>query len=512
MKSSTRHTKSHDQGNSGKSGPALHPRTNHHPSPEIEDRRTPAIQNHGKYPLSNLFYQLRIRSKLMFIIGGSVIIVAGILIYTTLQQQEIELRKQTEILGSSMVQSLSAAAKENLLLGSYPVIQDYIKEFIKRSPIPALEAQYVFDQEGTIVAHLYSDSVNREIPQEELHMVQSADTMVFLETERSFIYILPIYQRIPDAAVPRTVLLGGASVSFSKDILLAPIERIKRLVIATAVVVCFLGILVVYLVSGRFVKVITSLSDAARRVGKGDLLVSVRTHSQDELGLLANEFNKMVAQLREKMEMQKFLSRNAVEMLSEEHTATLGGTRKTITVMFTDIRDFTGASETLSPEQVVDTLNQYLDLQTRIIHLYDGVVDKFLGDGIMSIFSSDEMAFDAVSAAYKIQEGIIALNDERSKNLETTFSVGIGIATGSTFLGSIGSRDRMDYTAIGDTVNLASRLCSVAGPNEILVSEEVVERLADRFPIKPEGKVTIKGKQSQVSVYQIVFTEPNHGT
>ncbi len=470
-------------------------------------RSTSEKKLESKWNMLDIFYKMRIRSKLSMIVGISVVIVASILIYTTLQQQETELRKQTEVLGTSMVQSLAAASKENLLLNSYPVIQDYIKELVQRRPIPALEAQYVFDRTGTIVAHLYSDSVNKHIAPEEMTMVQSTDTMLFKETEYSFHYILPIYQRIPDEVTPRKILLGGASVSFSKAELLSPIQRIKRLVIATALIVCIFGIALMFMVSGRFVQLITSLSDAARRVGEGDLLVVVDTKIKDELGTLANEFNKMVQQLREKTEMQKFLSRSAVEMLSEEHTATLGGTRKTITVMFTDIRDFTGASETLLPEEVVETLNQYLDLQTRIIHSYNGVVDKFLGDGIMSIFSSDDMAFDAVSTAYKIQQEIVLLNQKRHEDNQTTFNVGIGIASGSTFLGSIGSRDRMDYTAIGDTVNLASRLCSVAGPNEILVTEDVVKRLSGRFPLKPEGKVSIKGKQSQVSVFQIVFNE-----
>ncbi len=466
---------------------------------------TPKLTSNGN--MLDFFYRMRIRTKLSLIVAISVVIVAFILIYTTLQQQEEELRKQTEILGTSMVQSLGAASKENLLLNSYPVIQDYIKEYIQRRPIPGLEAQYVFDRSGIIVAHLYADYVNREISKVELEMVERTDSVLYRETELSFQYILPIYQRIQDETMPRRVLLGGASVSFSKDILLEPVDRMKRLVIATASIVCIFGIAFMFLVSGRFVQVITSLSDAARRVGQGDLLVVVDTKIKDELGVLANEFNKMVQQLREKTEMQKYLSRSAVEMLSEEHTATLGGTRKTVTVMFTDIRDFTGASETLSPEEVVDTLNQYLDLQTRIIHSFNGVVDKFLGDGIMSIFSQQDMTYDAVSAAYRIQEEIVVLNNQRHEKSETTFKVGIGIATGSTFLGSIGSRDRMDYTAIGDTVNLASRLCSVAGANEIIVTEDVVEGLNGRFPLKPEGKVSIKGKQSQVSVYQVVFSE-----
>src|SRR5690606_9609113 len=109
----------------------------------------------------------------------------------------------------------------------------------------------------------------------------------------------------------------------------------------------------------------------------------------------------------------------------------------------------------------------------KIIHENGGVVDKFIGDGIMSFFTGNDMVSNAVTAATSIQREVALINKQRKKNNEIALEIGIGLATGVAVMGSIGSADRMDYTAIGDTVNLAARLCGVAGPGEILVSETV---------------------------------------
>ncbi|MEX2191029.1 MAG: adenylate/guanylate cyclase domain-containing protein, partial [Bacteroidota bacterium] len=285
----------------------------------------------------------------------------------------------------------------------------------------------------------------------------------------------------------------------------ARIAEMRERILVTGLLVSLIAISIVYLFSTKIVGVIVILSEAARRVGEGDLKVAVVTRVKDELGLLAKEFNMMVVQIREKTQMQKFVSRAAVQMLSEHKEATLGGTRRVITAMFTDIRNFTSVSETQWPEEVVVTLNTYLDIQTKLIHESGGVVDKFLGDGIMAFFTGNDMVANSLKAATRIQQEVDAMNKRRKKNNEIVLEIGIGIATGVAVMGSIGSADRMDYTAIGDTVNLAARLCGVAGPNEILVSETVVTRMNGKIKAVSTGKIPIKGKAERVAVFQIPF-------
>lgn len=456
----------------------------------------------------DFFMRMKIRLKLSIVVGISIAVVAFAISSITLQRQEKHLRDQTEFLARYIVQSLADLAEDNLLLlESTPILQDYVTKFSNRD-VHGLESLYLIDRTGKIVAHLNSDSVNRPVMPEEWDQIAGVDSLILIETPTHLRYVQPIYVLKVSKTEVRRFLVGGASASFSKDVLLAPIEQMKQTIVLTTVIVSVVAIYLVFLVSGRIVHIIIALSEAARRVGLGDLKVTVVTRSKDEVGTLAKEFNQMVHQIREKTEMEKFVSRSTLRMLSEGKLPTLGGTRRVITVLFSDIRDFTAVSETLWPEEVVESLNHYLDVQTRVIHEHHGVVDKFMGDGIMSIFQGEEMAYHAVSAAIAIQDEIARMNKERKQKNEIILAVGVGIATGRAVLGNIGSRDRMDYTAIGDPVNLASRLCRSAGAFEILVTQDVVTRLNGRFSVRAERKVDIKGKRSRVSVYQVPLTLP----
>ena len=448
--------------------------------------------------------RLQIRIKLSLIVASAVVATTLIISTIAINLQQRESRLQTQVLGMQIVQSLTAVAEDNLLLNSVPVLQDYVKNFGKRE-IPGLEHLYVIDRTGAIVAHISSDSVNRQVSAADFDLLSAADSATAVETESEFRFIQGIYVSKHDGNQVRRILLGGASAGFSKAVLLAPIEEMRNKIILASFGVAVISIGFVYFISKRIVHVIIVLSDAARRVGSGDLKVTVMTKAKDEIGMLAREFNLMVLQIRQKTEMQKFVSRSTMDMLSGGNEATLGGSRKMIVAMFTDIRNFTSYSEKHWPEEVVDTLNHYLDLQTRVIHAHGGVVDKFLGDGIMSVFTGTLMAQNAIEAAIDIQKEVSELNGGRKKSGEICLQVGVGISAGVAVLGSIGSKDRMDHTAIGDTVNLASRLCGLAGPAEIYVTDDVVKRIKNAFPAKSEGTLAIKGKQQQVPVYRITY-------
>jgi adenylate cyclase len=357
-----------------------------------------------------------------------------------------------------------------------------------------------------VVAHLLPDSVNKTVTAGDFDLLASADSARLVETPTHFRFIQSIYVTRREGGQSRRFLLGASDASFSKAVLLAPIREMRNKIILASLAVSIVAIGFVLFISKRIVHIIVVLSEAARQVGFGDLRVSVFTRMKDELGSLAKEFNLMVVQIREKVEMQKFVSRSTMEMIATSGEVKLGGTRKTIIAMFSDIRNFTTYSEKSWPEEVVETLNYYLDLQTRIIHEHGGVVDKFLGDGIMSVFSGERMALNAIEAAVDVQRTIARLNAGRKTSGEPVLHVGVGIASGVAVLGSVGSRDRMDYTAIGDTVNLASRLCDIAGPSEIFVSEDVVRRIKKDYRVLSEGQLPIKGKRNQVPVFKVPYS------
>ena len=182
-------------------------------------------------------------------------------------------------------------------------------------------------------------------------------------------------------------------------------------------------------------------------------------------GILSAEFNNMIIHLREKLQMQKFVSERTVSMIHEETASgniVLGGTRKNLAFLFSDIRGFTAMSEKMEPEDVVTILNEYLDLQAKIIKKNHGDIDKYVGDEVMAVFSGDEMADNAIACAIEIIDQIKRLNKSKDDTGLKSINVGIGLNIGNVIQGRMGSSDRMDNTCIGDTVNLAARLCSNA--------------------------------------------------
>lgn len=461
--------------------------------------------NRGWNFILELFLKLQIRIKLSLIVAVSIIGTTLIIGTIVTQLQERESRAQTEALGHTIVMGINSSAKDNLLLNSHIIIQEYVNNFAKLN-LPGLEHLYVIDREGTIVAHLNSDELSKRVSPKEWDIITKENSPTLVETPSSFRFVQAITVPKPEGKKIRQIIVGGASVSFSKPILLAPINEMKSKIYMYSFAVSLIAIGLVYYVSKHIVKIIIVLSDAAKKVGSGNLQVSVMTRMKDELGMLSREFNFMVVQIRQKVEMQKFVSKSTVEMISGGKEMTLGGSRNEICAMFTDIRGFTSFSESHSPEEVVETLNHYLDLQTQVIHQHNGVVDKFLGDGIMAVFRGDDMIRNAIEAAIHIQKQVSELNIERKKKREHILNVGVGIASGIAVLGSVGSHDRMDFTAIGDTINLSSRLCGIAGPMEIFVTDEVAATIKDSFPSVSQGKLPIKGKKQEIPVHKISYT------
>lgn len=162
-------------------------------------------------------------------------------------------------------------------------------------------------------------------------------------------------------------------------------------------------------------------------------------------------------------------------------------------------------AERLEPEQIVKLINVYFQLQTEIIQKYSGVVDKFMGDQIMAIFPTGMMLQSAIEAAVEIQKSIFDLNNKRAANDEVTLDIGIGINHGSAVLGNMGSKDRMDYTVIGDIVNVASRLCSIARAGQIIVEATPLKAISKYYKTTRLEPILVKGRKTPVEICQIEY-------
>lgn len=185
----------------------------------------------------------------------------------------------------------------------------------------------------------------------------------------------------------------------------------------------------------------------------------------------------------------------------------LGGENRHIAVLFVDIRGFTTMSESLRPEEVVEILNEYLSLTTKSIFDNGGTLDKFVGDATMAVFNApfdlEDYIFRAVCTAWDMKAGADAIAEKFEKRFGKSVAFGIGVNCGNAVVGNIGCEFRMDYTAIGDTVNTAARLESNAKRGQILISEQVYEAVRDRVAVTPIGEIPLKGKSNGVFIYQL---------
>ncbi|HJV44582.1 MAG TPA: adenylate/guanylate cyclase domain-containing protein [Bacillota bacterium] len=196
-----------------------------------------------------------------------------------------------------------------------------------------------------------------------------------------------------------------------------------------------------------------------------------------------------------------------------EDNIKLGGVKQYISVLFLDIRGFTPLSEKLSPEEVVDVLNSFFSDITAAIFKHGGTLDKFIGDAVMAIYNAplsvENHELQAVKTAIDIQRSALQVQKEIEKKYGRTVAFGIGIHCGEAVVGNIGAMQRLDYTAIGDTVNLAARLESNAKPNQIIVSQQIYDRLSsmniDEVNMNSLGTIQVKGKSEPVHVYEVNY-------
>ena len=207
---------------------------------------------------------------------------------------------------------------------------------------------------------------------------------------------------------------------------------------------------------------------------------------------------------------KKYVASQVVDELAKDDNfkTRLGGEKRPVAVLFVDIRGFTPLSESLMPEQVVKILNEYLALTTASILQNNGMLDKFIGDATMAVFNApldlDDYVFRAVQTALDMRKGSEKLAQNLQEQFGKTVSFGIGVNCGEAVVGNIGCEFRMDYTAIGDTVNTAARLESRAKPGEILISQAVYDTVKDRILAEEVGPMELKGKSNTVMVYRVL--------
>jgi class 3 adenylate cyclase len=284
----------------------------------------------------------------------------------------------------------------------------------------------------------------------------------------------------------------------SRDRALAPYRRIQSGLLLLGMLAVGLGVVASALLARSITAPVARLVEATEQVAAGNFHHTVDVKSGDELGALARSFNAMTRGLRERADMQKFVSQSTMEMIQSPVRAS-AGERKHLTILFSDIRGFSRFAEERPPEDAVEWLNRCLGMQAELVRKHGGDVDKFVGDGLFALFAGNDMAFDAVRCAVEIHRGMDALIAPGG----TVLDLGMGIVTGDVILGSIGGGNRLDFTAVGNQVNICSRLCAMAAPREILVAESTYLLVRDLVSAEPRSDVVIRGLAQPIDVYSL---------
>jgi adenylate cyclase len=292
----------------------------------------------------------------------------------------------------------------------------------------------------------------------------------------------------------------------------------------------FVSLIMLLIFAGYLTKPIERVVKTMRQIiESNDLSKRVEVQYQDEIGNLAHTFNIMLRQLdkaygqikqfafqavlAQKNEhkirniFQKYVPNDVIDQFFSNPEGMLVGENRVLAILFSDIRSFTTISEGFMPDELVEALNRYFEIMVEIIMRHGGVIDKYIGDAIMPFFGAPvkhkDDALQSVYAAIEMQEALLQFNGEQEAAGKPPFLTGIGINYGIVTVGNIGSEKKMDYTVIGDMVNLGSRLEGLTKPYKqtVIFSESVYQKVKGDLPCRLVDKVVVKGKTSGEKIF-----------
>lgn len=312
------------------------------------------------------------------------------------------------------------------------------------------------------------------------------------------------------------------------------VAAIRRQILIDLIPSLGLGLLIAVIFAQLLISPIRILVQALQRVTSGDYDISVNLQRSDEIGDLVGAFNSMTSELRKKNELRKYLSDSTYRQIMEAPESSegikLAGSRVHATVLFADIRNFVHHCETMDADEVTHMLNEYFEEMVEVVYKNGGEIDKFIGDALLAVFyASDEIktirppenhnqkqvfqkdsassALQAIYCAIEMRERLEDFNAKRKAQNLAVIDIGVGISFGEIISGPIGAKDRMDFTVIGDVVNLASRiekLSKLGRHTKIVFSHHVEEKIKGLLDYDELTREKIRGKDEDVRVFELI--------
>jgi len=449
-----------------------------------------------------LSLKLKLSVLITLLIVLSVILVGDYL----LDQAKESLRGEITKRGRTIAQQLAASAKNPLVTRDELTLSLLVRDALTD---PDVAYVIVVDEDNQIVAHGELSLIGKKYqrpaslkPLANDMLVQSYDDTAGGE--------------IIDFGVPlefSKVRVGALYLGFSDRSIRQTIERARGQTIWITGLMIVGGVVGAIGLSIVLTRPLLTLAQGTKTIAAGSFDVVLPVTSRDEIGDLTVSFNEMAKNLKEKEKIKhafsSYVARQVVdEILKNPGGIMLTGERRNVTVIFCDLRGFTPLAEKLPPEEVVAALNDFYSLMIETTIKNDGSINKFLGDAVMAIFGAPvhftDHSLRAVKTAVGMQTQVAALSALRVSNGKPPIAIGIGVSAGEAVAGTVGTESQMEYTVIGDRVNLAARLESNAKPGQILISQETYERVADHVKARCLGPMTVKGREEAVTVFEIL--------
>ncbi|UCD30906.1 MAG: HAMP domain-containing protein [Desulfobacterales bacterium] len=464
----------------------------------VKERRGSFVEG---LPAHRIHIWLQLFGATIFII----IITIFLLSFVTLRQQKERLYRQTIKIGRVSLNYFTSNASVPLLNDNILRLNTLIKD---AAAVEGLIYAIIIDHNRIVKAH--TDIRKIETTFENFNNVKDVkkeqDFTYFDYISASGEHILNLTRPI----VFKEKTLGEVHVGVSIDFIKKLINKERLTIILLTFFIVLIGVAIAILLGFRFSKPLSHLVLATQEIGAGNYRHKIVLARNDELGNLATAFNRMGSELWKNSLMQKsfgkYVGSEVLDMImADPESAWLKGRKNEATIVFTDIRGFTSYSEANEPEIIVERLNEYFEIATRSIQDHDGYVDKFIGDAVLGVFGVPIYHPDhverAVRAALDMQE---KFQQEKENGKDILQSVGIGINTGVVVSGNIGSANKMEYTVIGDSVNVASRLNGLAKSGEIIISKSVFDHLSELIDVEVRSQQYVKGKSEPVETFKVL--------
>jgi len=322
-----------------------------------------------------------------------------------------------------------------------------------------------------------------------------------------------------DTAVGTRALPWSALASIPSDVAYASLAQMQRIVLTTIALTLLAALLAGLFFARRLAAPIAKLVELSKAIAARRFDARVQVETGDELSILGDALNDAAAELersesriREEIairgDLGRYLPAELVEQIVQrEQSMELGGQRRSITVLFADVVAFTPLSDRLPPEQVVTILNELFTLLTGAVFRHGGTVDKFVGDCVMALFGAptaqDDHATRALLAAQDMLRFLESANAGWKDRYGVEIELAIGVNSGVAVVGNVGSETRMEYTAIGDVVNVAARLEAIARPQQILVTQATSEAAGEHFERLPIGRREVLGRREPLQLFEV---------